>query len=115
MTLQQLFPVLRDEHGMKMWCACGCGRRARHIHHIIAQCRGGSDEPSNRMAVCQKCHVSIHSKQGDFAQWGKMGGAITAQKKVSIPNLVQFRGEAGAVRFQAWLDRQANAQMGWAS
>lgn len=63
-TLQQIFPVLRDEHGMKMWCACGCGRRARHIHHMIPQCEGGTDEPSNRVALCQKCHVSIHSKKG---------------------------------------------------
>lgn len=111
-TLQTIFPVLRDEHGMKMWCACGCGRRARHIHHMTPRCQGGSDDPSNRMAVCQKCHVAHHSAKGDFAQWGKQGGSITAQKKVSIPNLVQFRGEAGAVRFAAWLNKQANAQMG---
>lgn len=112
MTLQEIFPVLKDEHGMKMWCACNCGRRARHIHHIIPQCQGGSDEPENRMAICQKCHVAHHSKKGDFKKWGSVGGSITAQTKKSIPNLKQFQGAEGAIRWEAFCNRQAAAQMG---
>lgn len=111
-TLQKIFPVLRDEHGMKMWCACGCGRRARHIHHIQPQCEGGSDEPSNRIALCQKCHVSHHSVRGDFKKWGSVGGSITAQKLVSIPNLKQFQGEAGKIRWEVFCNRKAAQQMG---
>lgn len=110
--LNKIFPVLRDEHGMKMWCACGCGRRARHIHHIKPQSEGGLDTPENRMAVCDQCHRAHHSAQGDFSRWGKMGGHTTAQTKKSIPNLKQFRGEAGKARWEAYCRKQAQAQMG---
>lgn len=64
------------------------------------------------MFVCQKCHIRIHSQQGDFSRWGKQGGEITARKGVSIPNLKQFRGEAGRARWEAYCARKANAQMG---
>lgn len=112
MSLQKIFPVLKDEHGMKMYCACGCGRRARHIHHVIPRSQGGTDDRKNLVALCQKCHVAHHSAQGHFAQWGKQGGKLTAQKGVSIPNLKQFQGEAGRARWEAYCAKKANIQMG---
>lgn len=112
MSLQKIFPPLKDANGQSIPCQCGCRRVARHIHHIKPRCEGGSDHPNNLLHLCQRCHIAHHSKKGDFAQWGKQGGAVTAQKMVSIPNLVQFRGEKGKQRLEAWLNKQADAQMG---
>lgn len=112
MTLQKLFPILKDANGKSIPCVCGCRRMARHIHHMTPRCRGGSDDPSNLQFLCQKCHVAHHSAQGDFSQWGKMGGSITAQTMKSIPNLKQFKGEAGAARWAAYCERKASLQMG---
>lgn len=111
-TLQQIFPAIKDATGKSVMCQCGCKRVARHIHHIIPRCKGGTDHPNNLLFVCQRCHTRIHSEQGDFSYWGKIGGQITASKGVSIPNLVQFRGEAGAARYAAWLQKRADMQMG---
>lgn len=112
-TLQQIYPPLKDTvTGVSIKCQCGCGRVARHIHHNEYRCKGGSNSPENLTYLCQRCHVAHHSKQGDFKKWGAMGGQITAEKLVSIPNLVQFRGEEGAKRFAAWVNKRANAQMG---
>lgn len=115
MSLQKIFPVLKDAGGKSIPCQCGCRRVARHIHHIKPRCEGGSDDPNNLLFLCQKCHVAHHSKHGHFAQWGKMGGQITAQKLVSIPNLKQFQGEAGKLRWEVYCSRKAAQQMGWAS
>lgn len=115
MSLQKIFPPLKDANGQSIPCQCGCRRVARHIHHIKPRCEGGSDHPNNLLMLCQRCHIAHHSKKGDFAQWGKQGGAVTAQKMVSIPNLKQFQGEAGLARWQAYCQRKATAQMGWAS
>ena len=114
MTLQKIFPVLKDSDNRSIPCSNpGCRRVARHIHHMTPQCEGGSDEQCNLTALCQKCHVAHHSAQGDFAKWGKVGGIITAQKMVSIPNLKQFQGEAGRARWAIYCQRQAERQMGW--
>lgn len=112
-TLQQIFPPLKDAvTGQSIKCQCGCGRVARHIHHIKPRCQGGTDHPNNLLLLCQKCHVAHHSKAGDFKRWGAIGGEITAQTMKSIPNLKQFQGEAGRARWEAYCERKANAQMG---
>jgi hypothetical protein len=45
-------------------CRCqvpGCSRRAVHSHHIVPRARGGSDDPSNLVALCAFHHlVGIH-------------------------------------------------------
>ena len=33
----------------------GCSRRAVHAHHVVPRSRGGSDDPSNLVALCA-CH-----------------------------------------------------------
>lgn len=113
MTFNEMFPILKDEQGNSIKCACkGCRRMARHIHHKTPRCQGGTNEAENLVALCDKCHKALHSAAGDFSRWGRIGGTITAQRGVSIPNLVQFRGEAGAARYAAWLERRAMQQMG---
>lgn len=112
MSLQKIFPVLKDENGNSIKCQCGCRRVARHIHHIQPRCQGGSDDPNNLLFLCQKCHVAHHSKHGHFAQWGKMGGLKAAEQIVSQRNLKQFQGAEGLVRFEAYLNRKADQMMG---
>ena len=113
MNLNQMFPVLKDENNETIRCGGkGCKRAARHIHHIVPRCEGGTDESSNLIHLCQKCHTAHHSSQGDFSKWGKMGGEITAATLKSIPNLKQFQGEAGKVRWAAYCERRASAQIG---
>lgn len=116
MSLQKIFPVKRNANGQPIRCSRkGCRRVARHEHHIVPQCVGGSDDSSNLEYLCQKCHVAHHSARGDFSRWGSVGGSITAQKMISIPNLKQFQGEAGRARWIAYCERRSSAQMGWAS
>jgi len=37
---------------------CNC-RRNLHIHHIIPRSHGGSDDPSNLIVLCEKCHLRL--------------------------------------------------------
>lgn len=113
-NLNEIFPPIKNEFtGKSVQCSCpGCRRVARHIHHIIPQCEGGTDDWWNLRYMCAKCHAAHHSAQGDFARWGKIGGKLTAEKMVSIPNLKQFKGEAGRARWEAYCQRRVNQQMG---
>lgn len=111
-NLNEIFPALKDSNGKSIKCSCrGCKRVARHMHHMTPRCQGGSDDSTNMVALCDKCHRAHHSAQGDFKNWGKLGGQKTAAKMVSMPNLVQFRGPEGAARWQAYLERKTQAQM----
>lgn len=106
---------IKDSDGNTVYCSHGCHRVARHLHHHNYRCNGGSDHPRNLVALCQKCHVALHSQRGDFKRWGSLGGSITASKGTSIPNLKQFQGEAGRVRWEQYCQRRANMQMGVAA
>lgn len=112
--LNDIFPAIKDPTTGKSvkCCARGCKRVARHMHHMEYRCNGGSDDQSNLKPLCDKCHRAHHSAQGDFKNWGKLGGKKTAEKLVSMPNLVQFRGPEGAARWEAYLERRAAQQMG---
>ncbi|MGV8122028.1 MAG: HNH endonuclease [Candidatus Xenobiia bacterium LiM19] len=37
---------------------CNC-RRNLHIHHIIPRSQGGSDEPENKITLCEKHHIRL--------------------------------------------------------
>ena len=117
MKLNELYPILKNENGESVPCSNpGCRRKARHQHHLEYRCDGGNDSPDNLIHLCDKCHRQIHMDAGDFRKWGKLGGQITAQKGVSIPNLVQFQGTEGAARWAAYCQRKAMQQMGvWVS
>lgn len=43
------------------WACVKCGSKEfLHIHHLIPRSKGGSDEPSNLVTLCEKCHSGIH-------------------------------------------------------
>jgi len=54
----------RDDYG----CAhCGInggphGNAELHAHHIVPKSRGGSDNISNLITLCNECHKAVHSK-----------------------------------------------------
>jgi len=41
---------------------CKCDDQILHMHHIIPQSEGGSDEIVNLVLLCPSCHVLIHSE-----------------------------------------------------
>lgn len=43
-------------------------------HHPIPRSEGGTDT----VPYCRGCHVRHHSKRGDFARWGRLGGQASA-------------------------------------
>jgi len=119
MTTRKSFtPKTRDQFlkdaqtGATIKCSHCHRRNAIHIHHIKPVCEGGTDDPSNLMMLCQKCHVAHHSQNGDFKIWGQLGGVKTAQSMKSFRNLPQFRGEEGMIRFQKFIEKKINAEMG---
>lgn len=38
-----------------------CGRKGRHVHHIVPLSRGGLTRLSNLILFCVECHESRHS------------------------------------------------------
>ena len=40
-----------------------CSRQAVDIHHIKYKSRGGTDDISNLIALCRKCHEMAHNEQ----------------------------------------------------
>lgn len=69
----------------------GCSTPAQHIHHKVAVCDGGTDEPINLEMLCQEHHVSLHKANGDFAKWGELAGKKTASTGKGFSNLKQFK------------------------
>lgn len=49
-----------------------CTFRAVHVHHVVLRSRGGSDDPSNLMAVCNPCHTFIHHEPDWATEHGFM-------------------------------------------
>ena len=50
----------------------GCTRPAEHDHHVRYRSRGGSDDESNRVALCAAHHLrAVH--QGWTTMWGRAG------------------------------------------
>lgn len=50
----------RDNHTCQ---ECGAGREAKlHVHHIIPVSRGGTDEMSNLVTLCESCNQSIGNR-----------------------------------------------------
>lgn len=41
-------------------CAKCKERKFLHIHHLVPRSKGGKDEPSNLVTLCEKCHSAIH-------------------------------------------------------
>lgn len=43
-----------------------CGRPGQEVHHIRYRSEGGSDERSNLVLLCQRCHTRAHSSKAAF-------------------------------------------------
>lgn len=100
------------ETGKAIKCTCCKHRNAVEIHHNIPVCEGGTDDPSNLLMLCKKCHTAHHSTRGDFKEWGAQGGAKTAASMKSFRNLTQFRGEEGAKRFEVFCSKKFDTVLG---
>ena len=46
-----------------------CDRPAEHAHHVLPRAFGGSDDPSNLVAVCSRCHPSLERVARQRAYW----------------------------------------------
>ncbi len=48
----------------------GCAKPAEEIHHMIFRSQGGTDDPSNLVALCQDCHQQAHGlRSGKLPAW----------------------------------------------
>lgn len=89
---KERYPTLKDEHGQWMRCDIpGCRRAARHEHHIVPRCEGGTDDSDNLQRLCWEHHIEAHSAAGDFRKWGQIGGKKAAEHGLSLRNLKPFR------------------------
>ena len=54
---------MRDRHRYLKFCGSTCllckSERNLEVHHIIPQSRGGKDEWSNTVTLCEQCHMVI--------------------------------------------------------
>jgi hypothetical protein len=58
-----------------------------NMHHPVYKSNGGRDtKPAHK-----DCHVSHHSEQGDFRDWGRAGGKLSALTKRWALNLKNVR------------------------
>ena len=46
-----------------------CERPAEHAHHVLPRSFGGSDDPSNLVPVCSRCHPSLERVARQRAYW----------------------------------------------
>ncbi len=42
---------------------CSCTQVPLHVHHIVPLSKGGSNDLSNLLALCENCHEDIHASQ----------------------------------------------------
>jgi 5-methylcytosine-specific restriction endonuclease McrA len=84
--------------------AASCAWKKKHEHHIIYRSNGGKDTPDNVVMVCRKCHVKLHSENGDYANWGRLGGKTTANRHHYINNLKQFKNPKTRTAYLARLE-----------
>jgi 5-methylcytosine-specific restriction endonuclease McrA len=49
------------------WIPCeNCHTTAEEFHHVQPRSKLGSDEPSNIMALCRRCHEKAHNSNREF-------------------------------------------------
>ena len=46
-----------------------CDRPAQAAHHVLPRSFGGSDDPSNLVPVCSRCHPSLECVARQKAYW----------------------------------------------
>ena len=52
-----------------------CGNKATEAHHILRRSQGGTNDPSNLLAVCHACHARIHAQP----QWAFERGYLRSR------------------------------------
>ena len=80
--------ILRRDGFRCVECGKPCNPDEVDIHHLLPRSAGGSDEPSNLIALCDGCHAAHHPKLS----------AGLARRAI----------ERWAVRLALWLDRQGS-------
>lgn len=79
----------------------GCGTHDRKLywHHIVQVQNGGSNNPRNRVAICLRCHATIHpwlpkNRKGEQrgGEWWSMSEVMqdARQHETSIGDLVEI-------------------------
>lgn len=38
-----------------------CGSSIEHIHHVVPHSKGGNDTISNKVGLCKRCHIEVHT------------------------------------------------------
>ncbi|MEN3333091.1 MAG: hypothetical protein V7641_2456 [Blastocatellia bacterium] len=62
---------------------------ALNMHHPIYRSNGGIEtQPTHT-----PCHVELHRSRNDFAEWGRIGGQISALSKQWGFNLLNVRSD----------------------
>lgn len=73
-----------------------------NMHHPVYRSNGGTATAPTHKA----CHVALHSSRNDFAEWGRIGGQISALSRQWAYNLLNVRGDP-----RHELNRQFNRAM----
>ena len=60
---------------------------ALNRHHPIYRLDGGTETQPTHKA----CHIALHSSRNDFAEWGRIGGQISALSRQWAFNLLNVR------------------------
>jgi 5-methylcytosine-specific restriction enzyme A len=47
-----------------------CGQPATDVDHVVPRAGGGTDTPSNLIALCTPCHRRKTSQQANATRWG---------------------------------------------
>jgi hypothetical protein len=58
-------------------------------HHEVYKCRGGKTTTT----VHKNCHIKLHSTRGDFREFGRIGGQISALSRQWAFNLKNVRND----------------------
>jgi hypothetical protein len=63
---------------------------ALNMHHPVYRSQGGTETQPTHKA----CHVALHSSRNDYAEWGRVGGQISALSKQWAFNLRNVKTHA---------------------
>lgn len=80
---------MRSKNKKRGVCA-NCGKTCYIESHREPPRSVGGEQT---IPLCVKCHMQHHKDKNHFAQWGRLGGKITAQRYPDLwkRNLKQYR------------------------
>jgi hypothetical protein len=64
--------VYQRSHGFCEARWDGCVKVANHAHHMKRRSQGGTNDPSNLLAVCHVCHDKIHRNPSEAFEKGHL-------------------------------------------